>query len=136
MHEIFNGKKKDRPVYVFKVPKTEHVQADGSKEEVPDVPDEFVTDSFGLVKLDMDQETAAAERAGKNGAKLGYNLARMSLVQVDGRMLNKGEGEDEKILRHCDPAMRELIVEAYDKISSAPEGASKKMLASMKVVVT
>jgi hypothetical protein len=129
-------KKPDKPVYEFSIVEETPPSKDnphGTKTRL--VEDDYIKSSFGLVKLDMDEEIQAAERAGKNGARLGYLMARTALVEVDGRRVNKAEGEDEKILRHCDPAIRELILEMYAEISSAPEGASKKVKASMKVKV-
>ena len=97
--------------------------------------DEHVRRSIGLVKLEMSDEISAAERARGNQARLAYSFARMSLWEVDGRQVNKAEGEDETILQRCDPAIRELILLAYADISTAPDGASKKFLASRKVKV-
>jgi hypothetical protein len=94
--------------------------------------DEFVKQSIGLVKLKMSEEVAAAERATGNQIKLAYNWARYALVEVDGRKLKKEDGEDEKILEHCDPTIRELIVQAYAEISTAKAGDAKKFLKSRK----
>lgn len=134
MQELINAKKQSKPIFEFSILETVR---DGDVDRTqPMVQDDYVKSSFGLVKLDMDEEIAAAERAGKNGAKLGYLMARIALVEVDGRPVNKADGEDEKILRHTDPAIRELILEMYATISSAPDGVAKKVKASMKVKVT
>src|SRR5687767_14409014 len=72
--------------------------------------DDFIKTSIGLQKLEMDEEVQATERAKCNAARLAYGMARAALVEVDGRRVNKAEAEDEKILQHCDPAIRELIL--------------------------
>ncbi len=94
--------------------------------------DEFVKKSIGLVKLKMSEEVAAGERAGSNQLKLAYNWARFALVEVDGRRLKKDEAEDEKILEHTDPTIRDLIVQAYAEISTAGTGVTKKFLKTRK----
>jgi len=113
-----------RPVYEYELP-----------EEMVDQ-DEFVRRSVGLVKLKMSEEIAASERAGGNQAKLAYNWARFALVEVDGRKLNKAEAEDERVLEHADPVIRELILEAYSDMSTVKSQAvTKKFLGSRKVKV-
>lgn len=113
-----------RPVYEYELP-----------DEVKKLGDKYVKSSIGLVKLRMDEEIAAAERAAGNQAKLAYNWARYALVQVDGRLLNKGEAEDEVVLMNTDPQIRELILEAYADISSNAKDVTKKFLGSRKVKV-
>jgi hypothetical protein len=116
-------RRRDRPVYEYDLP-----------EEIAGQ-DEYVKKSIGLVKLEMSEEIQAAERANGNQARLAYSWARFSLVEVDGRKLNKGEGEDETVLEHCDPSIRELILSAYADMSTTKEGVTKKFLASRKVKI-
>lgn len=115
--------RRDRPVYEYELP-----------EEIAGQ-DEYVKKSVGLVKLEMSQEIAASERAGGNQARLAYAWARSALVEVDGRRINKGEGEDESILEHCDPQIRELILSAYADMSTTKDGVTKKFLGSRKVKI-
>lgn len=96
-------------------------------EELQNV-DEHVKKSIGLVKLKMSEEVAAGERAGSNQLKLAYNWARYALVEVDGRRIKKEDGEDETILEHTDPTIRDLIVQAYAEISTSGAGVTKKFL--------
>lgn len=113
--------RRDRVVYEYELP-----------EELADK-DEYIKKSIGLIKLEMSEEIAASERAGGNQAKLAYAWARYALVEVDGRPLKKAEAEDEAVLEHTDPVIRELILEAYADMSSAKAGVSKKFLASRKI---
>jgi hypothetical protein len=116
-------RRRDRPVFEYTLP-------DEMKGQ-----DEYVKQSIGLVKLEMSEEIAASERANGNQAKLAYAWARFSLVEVDGRKLNKAEAEDETILEHCDPQIRELILSAYADMSTTEAGVTKKFLGSRKMKV-
>ena len=116
------AKKRERPIYVFTLPP-----------ELVALDDEHIKVSFGLVKLDMDEEIRSTGHIKGNQARMAYNFARYALVEVDGRAINKAEGEDEKILREIDPILRSEILEAYSDISTAPEGVSKKLKASRKI---
>lgn len=118
-----NVQKRNRAVYEYELPEELAGQ------------DQYVKKSIGLVKLEMSEEIAAAERASGNQARLAYAWARYALVEIDGRRLKKEEAEDETILEHCDPQIRALILEAYADMSTAKDGAQKKFLASRKIKV-
>lgn len=95
--------------------------------------DSLVTKSIGLVKLRMSEEVRCADRAGSNQVKLSYLFLRDALVEVDGRKVNKAEGEDEAILENCDAAIRSLLLEAYADMSTAEAKVTKKFLGSRKI---
>lgn len=114
-------RKRDRVIYEYDLPEEMVGQ------------DDFVKKSIGLVKLEMSEEIAAAERANGNQARLAYAWARYALWEVDGRRLNKAEAEDETILERTDPQIRELILAAYADVSTTKDGVSKKFLGSRKI---
>lgn len=114
----------DRAVYEYELP-----------EEIQALKDRYVQKSVGLVKLRMDEEITAAEKAGSNQAKLAYTWARFALYEVDGRRVKKDEGEDETIITNTDPLIRELIVEAYADLAANTKETTKKFLGSRKVKV-
>ncbi len=95
--------------------------------------DDYIKKSVGMVKLKLSEETKCGERAGINVTALSYLFAKAALYEVDGRRLNKGEAEDDKVFDNCDPTIRQLILEAYADISTPSGGASKKFLASKKM---
>lgn len=119
---MFDAKKRDRPIYEFTLP-----------EELVALDDEHIKVSFGLVKLDMDEEILATGHIKGNQARMAYNYARYALTEVDGRRINKADGEDEKILREIDPILRSEILQAYAEISTAEQGVSKKLMASRRI---
>src|SRR5262245_47211917 len=96
-----------RPVYEYELP-----------DELAGC-DDFVKKSVGLSKLKMSEEIAASSNAGGNQTKLAYAWARAALVEVDGRRVDKSEGEDERILENTDPQIRELILSAYADMSTS-----------------
>jgi hypothetical protein len=117
-------KKDERPVFEFDLP-----------QELVALQDPFVKKSIGLVKLKMSEEIQASEKASGNQAKLGYNWARYSLVEVDGRRLDKSVGEDESVLENTDPMIRELVLAAYGDISVTDKTVEKKFLATRRMKV-
>lgn len=121
---MFQSKPDNRPVFEFDLP-----------EELTVLDDPYVKKSFGLVKLRMDDEVKAATGVSGNAAKLSYNMAKAALVEVDGRRLNRAEGEEETVLNHMDPAIRSVIMDAYADLCSVEESVAKKVKASRKIKV-
>jgi len=115
--------KRDRAIYVFDLP-------DGIRGQ-----DSFIKESVGLVKLELAEEIRAGDRAGANMASMAYNMAKIALVEIDGRPLNKADGEDDRVFDKCDPQIRQLIMEAHAELSTPMVGASKKFLASRRMKV-
>jgi hypothetical protein len=113
-----------RPIYVFDLPP-----------EIVELNDSFIKKSVGLVKLTMREELAALDLAGGSAAKAGYYMVMAALVEVDGKLLNKGDGEDEKVLNGTDPAIRSLIVEAQTDLGGAAKKSADTFLKSRKVKV-
>lgn len=118
----------DRIVYEYDLP-----------DECVALDDKYIKKTIGMRKLKMSEEIAATERIKGNQSKLAFNFARYSLVEVDGRVINKSEGEDETILENVDPAIRELILTAFADMSSIKDengGVTKKFLASRRTKTT
>jgi hypothetical protein len=101
--------------------------------ELKQLDDDYIKTSFGLVKLLMDEEISATGSAGRNPGKVAYNMTRCSLVEVDGRRLNKGDAEDDTVLNRTDPQIRAAILHAYNDISDLEDSVGKKLLASRKM---
>lgn len=96
---------------------------------------DVIKESIGMRKLTLDEEMKAIQSSAGSNVKAAYLSARMSLVEVDGRVLDKTVGEDESVITRTDQQVRELILSAYADISSVSEVTSKKFLASRKVKV-
>lgn len=115
----------NRPVYEYEFP----------EELMAELNDKHIKKSIGLIKLKMSEEIAASANAGVNQTKLAYSFLRSSLVEVDGRRIDKSVGEDETILENCDAVLRTMMLDAYTDVCGATAGATKKFLASRKVKV-
>lgn len=96
--------------------------------------DQYVKKSIGLTSLTVDQEMEASKATGGAYA-VAFAFARMALVEVDGRPVNKAEAEDETILRNCDQTIRGLIFDAYAEVAIASEKSRKSFLASAKTKI-
>lgn len=98
--------------------------------------DPYIKQSVGLVKLTFQQEVEAAEIA-KGGSQMraGFYVLVQSLVEVDGRRINKGDGEDERILNNTDPAIRDLIASAHRSLTNASVEEEQLFIESREVVV-
>jgi hypothetical protein len=114
----------NRPIYVFELPPEQQA-----------LDDRYIKKTVGFVKLTMREELQALDLAGGSAAKAGYYMVITAIVEVDGRMLNKGEAEDELILNNTDPAIRSLIVEAQTDLSGTSKETSKAFLGSRKVKI-
>lgn len=125
--KAYEEQQASRPIYVFDLP-----------EDAVALSDKYIKKSVGLVKLTMREELEALDQAGGSanaGAKAGYFMVLKALVEVDGRRINKGDGEDEIILNNTDPAIRSLIVEAQADLTGNTKKASADFLKSRKVKV-
>lgn len=105
-------------------------------EELVGLGDEYIRSSFGLCKLRMSQEIKASDAAGKSQTRLAYNWAMAALTEVDGRRVQREEGEEETIMENTDPAIREALLAAYTDMASASGDAVKKLLGSRKIKTT
>jgi len=123
MNALVTGQQTDsRPVFEYDLPA-----------EMVALNDPHVKKSVGMVKLTMQEELACIERAEQNPAKLGYYFAQRSLVEVDGRRLDKSEAEDEKVLNQTDPIIRSLILDGYLDVSTSSKAVTKSFLGSRKI---
>lgn len=122
---MFQAKTDNRPVYEFELP-----------EELTALDDPYVKKSFGLVKARMEDEIKATSGVNGNAGKMSYNLIKAALVEIDGRRLNRSEGEEETALNLMDPAIRSVIMDAYADLSTVEDSVAKKVKASRKIKVS
>ncbi len=113
-----------RPVYIFDLP-----------EEAQALDDEYIKKSIGLRKLTMQEELQALEMAHNKPAHAAFYMLVTSLVEVDGRAVNKGDGEDERIVNNADPMIRSLLVDAQASLSGPTNVSKDAFLKSRRVKV-
>lgn len=113
-----------RPIYVFEL---------GEEEQA--LNDSFVKKSIGLVKLTMNEELEALNIAKHDAGKAVYFALMKSLVEVDGRRVDRSNAEDERIVNNTDPVIRDLMISAQQSISGATKDSRDAFLKSRKVKV-
>jgi len=89
--------------------------------------------SVGLVELTTEEELMAAKRAHGDPMRLAYELAKQSLVEVNGSQVSLGDGTSDKAWGAMGPMVRNLVLTAYAELHAAPEEATKLFLRSRKV---
>lgn len=112
--------KKARPIYVYDVP------AECEDAEVK---------SVGLVQLTTGEELMAAKRAHGDNYRLAYELAKQSVVEVNGEKVGIGDGTVDAAWSKMSPATRNLVLGEYARLHAPPEGAEEAFRKSRKVKV-
>ena len=109
-----------RPIYVYEIPAKVGV----------------ATKSVGLVELTSREEQLAAKASTGDGAtRLAVELAKMSLVQVDGKTVGPTDGSVDKAWDTLGPKVRNLILTAYVQIHHVEDEEVTGFLASRQVRV-
>ncbi len=108
---------KIRAVYEYKVP--------------PEVANGI--DKVALVKLTAREEMMATSRARNDAIRLAYELAKSSLVEVNGEVIDKTNGDDDVMWESMDPLIRDLVMTAYGDLHSTPTEVAKSFLDSRTI---
>lgn len=97
-----------------------------------DIPEDLRCDdiqsTIGLVKLNGREEKAATKRSKGDSSQLAYELVKMSMREVDGRLINRGQHEEEKIWNAMDPKLRNLILAAYADLHTPEEDETENFI--------
>lgn len=111
--------KKDRPIFEY------------------DVPDECGGDvrSVGIVELTTGEELLATKRARGDAMRLAYELAKQSLVEVNGAKVNIADGSADEAWAKMTPKTRNLVLGAYGDLHAPSDGAAEAFRASRRVKV-
>ena len=113
-----------RPVYEYDLP-----------DEAVALNDPYIKKSVGLVKLSFNEELQSLEIAQSNPARAAFFMITHALVEVDGRRIDKANGEDERICNNTDPVIRSLLVDAQSELSTASKAGSAAFLKSRRLKV-
>jgi len=108
------------------IPRYRFVIPDGARSRDTD------PQSVVLQELTVSQEQAAS-RLGKEGALLGYELLKQSLVMVNDRPVTWKGGEKDRVIEGSSPRVRQLLLQAYGAVHSVADKDEKDFLASMSV---
>lgn len=111
---------KTRPIFVYDVP------ASCEDAEVK---------SVGLVQLRTGEELMAAKRSHGDNFKLAFELAKQSLVEVNGEKVTVGDGSADSAWSKMAPMTRNLVMGEYAALHAPPEGAEEAFRKSRRVKV-
>lgn len=119
---VLAPKTQSREVHLFTVP--EALAAEVGVREV------------GMVTLTAAEEMMAHKRAPKRDAvQLALELAKASLVEVDGGKLTLADGSADAFWANAHPKLRELVLSAYADLHSPREEDAASFRASRRVRV-
>jgi hypothetical protein len=104
-----------------------------------DVPEslrnELVKESVGMQKLRGNDEVEATKRAHGDSVRLAFELVKLSLIEVDGRRLKRGDGEDETVWNNMEPMLRQLLLAAYAELHTPDDKVTENFLKARRIKV-
>lgn len=98
-----------------------------------DLANDHVKETIGVVKLTSEEQEQCSQRAQDNPFRMAHEWSKCCLREVDGRPINRAEGEDETIWKAMDPQLRELVANAYNKLHMPKPDTVKDFLAGMRI---
>lgn len=84
--------------------------------------------TVGLVELTADEELMATKRSRADNVRLAYELAKQSLVEINGQQVTTADGSSDKAWTTMPPKVRNLVLQAYADLHAPPEGAIEGFL--------
>lgn len=108
-----------RPVYVFDLP-------EGVGSQIKTV---------GLVELTPSDEIMAAKMSTGDTTRLAFELAKLSLYEVDGQRVSIGDGSADAAWLRLGPRARSLVVQAFAALNVPSSEDSAAFLRSRQVRV-
>lgn len=91
--------------------------------------------SVTLVELTAEEELLATNRARNDVARLAFELAKQSLVALDGRPLSTVDGSLDSQWQKLHPKIRSLVMNAYGQLHQTNHEETAAFLQSRQVEV-
>jgi hypothetical protein len=91
--------------------------------------------SVCLVELTVEEELQATKRARGDQFRLAWELARQSLVMVDGKAVTTADDTSDRAWEAMPPTVRQLVLGAYADLHQPQDDAVTAFRASRKVRV-
>ncbi len=113
------GKSNARPIYRYTIPES---LANGIEE-------------VGLIQLTSNEELRATKRARNDAHSMVYELAKQSLIEVNGDPLKESDGSVDTAWKNMSPPVRSLVIMAYNKLHTPEEDDLSDFLKSQQVTV-
>lgn len=111
----------NRPIYLFTVP--------------PKIAAESGVSKIGLVELLGSEELTVTKRAHGENIAAAFELAKESLRRVDNKKVSTFDGSTDKFWETTKPALRLLILQAYNSIHQPSQDELQAFLGSREVQV-
>lgn len=116
----------NRTVYTFTVPK----KLQGTNDEEQGT---MKVETVGLVELRGGEEIEAAERAQNNLVRGNVELVKAAVRWVNGKAVHSYDGSVDKVWNRCDPRVRGLILNAFQRIHTPEKIDTETFLGSVSV---
>lgn len=94
---------------------------------------EVPTTSVTLVELTAEEEMMATKRSRNDPIRLAFELAKSSLINVDGVVLGAGDGSLDRVWEKLHPKVRSFVMQAFNQIHAPREEDVSTFLASRQV---
>ncbi len=106
-----------RPTYLYDVP-------EGVDPQISEI---------GLVEVTAEEELMAAKAAGREEARIAYELVKRSLCSINGHPVSTVDGSADKAWDEMGAKLRQLVLGAYSEIHNPQDGAAAAFLKSRRV---
>ncbi len=100
--DVMGRGKRDRVIHIYVVP--------------PSLAKPHGVEKIGIVELNAEEEINATKRAAGDGLRIGFELAKESLREVNGQAVNTNDGTADRAWNTMHPKIRMLCVTAYTDI--------------------
>lgn len=91
--------------------------------------------SVGLVELTAEEELMASKRSKGDFTRLAYEMAKISLAEMNGKPLSQLDGSIDNAWSSMSSGVRRLVMTGFNKIHELPEGAEDDFLKSQQTRV-
>ena len=92
-------------------------------------------EKVGLVQLTPDEELMGTKRARNDQARLAFEWAKQSLVEVNGKPVSLADGTSDKAWNDMHPKVRGLVVVAYGELHTPEEDEITDFLGSQTTTI-
>lgn len=113
------GSQSNRPVHIYEVS--------------PELSDGCGVTSIGLVELTADEELMAAKRTRDDSMKLGFELIKQSMAEINGATVSLADGTTDRAWNTMSAKLRHVLLQAWHEIHKAKEEVEKGFLKSRRV---
>ena len=124
--EQLSGSHRESPVYEFNVPAKAQSNVEGLGK----------VETISLTELTASDELLAIARA-KSGAamQIAHELAKQSIVGVNGKKVGLADGSVDLLWNRMKPALRSMVLSAYNKINQPQDEDTDDFLKSCSLKV-